>query len=602
MASNNIVVTYAILNSFRKTGRDVVECFYPLVLDCIPKDGTIGFPNELKDLIKEKYDLVIPAHPLYLIVKALKKNKYCSPFYSEEFQKYLYQLTEKGENNLKSYHKEKEIINKNIKELRDNIYEFILEKSTTNADTKISSELSRDLVIEIVQIFVSNHLIEFIDFINPDIDYKDEDFTIFKKDLKNNISTLDDETTNRLFKYIVQYIVFTKRNNSSIYEKFMDVVWGSLITATLFSKKDRSFIQNINKEIFQNMTAYLDTNIVLALFGMGPKGLCEAAKELLDYLNNFNINLKILDITFNELSNVLTPYHDWYENQEKPTPHLELYQSMKANGIKPIWLQFFFDNHTTELEKKKIFIKNTNLKGLDLSQGVLKDFLEELNILKGEKSSNKHDIMAIEFIRNERILLPHGSAKKFAEIRSFFLTSDKKLAEFNLINYGHKENQSYTEVFFDRNFMSVLWLNVQNSTPDFESIILSYLPNGSYDHFFSICDELDKLDIGQNVVQDAFLSDKLYPRNIMIKDYKKAHEDLEERKRAKIKQQEDEEIRNIPLELICGLFFILVYLIIMLILIILDLINGMLPLFVTILFPIGVISFMHTFIFQKKKK
>jgi|GEM_PF-5317869 len=599
---SNLIVTYAILNAFRKSGRDVVECFYPIVLDSLPEKGQIEFPDDLKLAIKEKYNLIIPTHTLFLILKGLKRNKYCFGYYSNDSHKWLWELTEKGLASRNSYLKTKNEIKEEVTYLCDDIFNFILQESSNNNDSVIQSKLSKELTIKLLDIFITRHLIEFIDFINPSKRYVADDFKILKSETESEINLSKDEL-NRSLKYLIRYVVSTKKSNLTTYKKFLNIVWGSLITATLFSQNKPTSLQNINKTVFQNMTAFLDTNIILSILDMRPKGLCSATHELLQYLNDFKINLKILDITFIELKNVLKNFNEWYEHPEKIFSNNELYQTMKENGYTPITLQYFFDSYTTKFTQFKISIQKTDHINFKSSEETNKEYLKKLEEIKGARSSNKHDILAIEYIRRERKELPNGDARNFSEIRSFMLSSDKKLAEFNYFFYGHNENQTYTEVFFDRNFMSVLWLNTQKNVPDFESIILSYIPNNGsteYINFLNTYSEIN--EVNKTTVQDLFLTKTLYPQNNPIKSFdpikvipEKSSDASAEKMISKVTT------KSISLEIFVEVVFLLIYIVVVLLLINFNLLQGIIPFFGLVMLPIPCILFIHTIFFRNSK-
>jgi hypothetical protein len=177
------------------------------------------------------------------------------------------------------------------------------------------------------------------------------------------------------------------------------------------------------------------------------------AFELLKIIKSYKFDLRVFDFTIAEISGVLRDYPGEAEKYPDAIGINSLYQVLKEKGCTgPRIIEFLMDIEK-KLKKHDITIEYTNLK-LDKyypsSESVK-------NIKKYKKKQpnahRKHDLLAIDQIlknRSNRVIYKMDDAK------AIFLTSDKRLFEYNYIEYNHQT--SVSEVFLDRVLINILWL------------------------------------------------------------------------------------------------------------------------------------------------
>jgi len=84
--------------------------------------------------------------------------------------------------------------------------------------------------------------------------------------------------------------------------------------------------------------------------------------------------------------------------------------------------------------------------------------------------SQNHDLAAIEKIKQLR----GHSARNIESAKALFLTSDKALSRFNLVEMGHKEDGTVCEVILDNLLTNILWLKNPSAKISLKSMIATY--------------------------------------------------------------------------------------------------------------------------------
>lgn len=585
----DLILTYAIVNSFRRKEKDTFECFYPVILDSMDEGRVYNFPDDIYGLIKTEYGLHIPRHPLFLILSDLKQNEYLDG--NSINRKWKFEITARGVKYVADYQRTKHALQKQIDVLLSTIHEFVVTQLDGN---KLSIELTQEVTKEVLTYFIRQHLIQFIDFINPKKRYYANDFEIIQNESEEGETSIEDKQI--IYKIFIKFIVVTKEHNPDLYQQFLDLVLGSLIVASLYSEE--SIVAKINSGIFSGTKAYLDTNLILSIFNLRPKGLNEASQELLEYLHEFKIKVAVLDFTLNELSNTLKPYRSWYIDQEKKHPLASLFKSLAEKGYTPDTLDYFVDDIKNSLESKQITIEETDTL-LTSFKPSDPEKLGILNDIKGEKSSNRHDIAAIEHVIAERKMVLKDKVVNFSNIPSFFLSADRKLYEFNFEKCGHREKKTIAEVFFDQNFMSLLWLSKPKKGPSVEMIIINYLQNtsGSRIDIINTCADLEKVDM--ETVRNTIIFSRLFPNVPIIQEI--PPKPPAERVPTGPVVDPDPPVNPAPtliLNLI-GIIFILLYLIIILILQLTQTLQSLLPYVGLVVIPLAYWGFVKNFLYKR---
>jgi hypothetical protein len=131
-----------------------------------------------------------------------------------------------------------------------------------------------------------------------------------------------------------------------------------------------------------------------------------------------------------------------------------------------------------------------------------------------------HDLAAIELVAGKR----KGHVRRIEEAKAFFLTSDMRLAKYNLIENGHQHRGSIGEAIHERILTNILWLKSPTMLGELplRSIIAIYSNHQFIDQkvWTAFTRTLEKLR-REGIVDDNDISIFLYDRQVqeVLTDY-----------------------------------------------------------------------------------
>jgi hypothetical protein len=403
-------------------GEDYIDSFWPFALNILPTNKSQLPLEHIQTGIKKKYDLDIPQYSLSIILTRAKRKH----FLFQKEQKYA--LTNKGLKYLEVLETEREA-DRRINEFIDDAKLFLQEKYRLT--------FSRNEIKDLIQAFIKEHIEFFKQFTCPES--ATAEWGTRDKLLQTNESAL------------LNYFTEVERSKPTIFKTLQDVVCGSIISAILNSK---SFAEPTKK--FERTSVYLDTNFVFSILNLDFDEFNKPALELFNLMKSeSSFELRVFDFTVNEMVSVLRNYA---KEQYLYIPSIKvssIFSSLKAKG----WTSATVIEFIVKIEEKlwalEIAIEPTSVE-LPRYNPKKSEYRSALLQYKPEQHElgQNHDLAAIEKI----IELRKKPVRRIESAKSFFLTSDIRLAKYDFLEMGHKEQATICEVIPDRLLTNLLWL------------------------------------------------------------------------------------------------------------------------------------------------
>jgi len=446
---NNLLYTYALIRSLYDQGEDYIDSFWPFTIQVL-KENKFSDTSYVQNQIKERCGLTIPLHVLGTILKRARRKEYLEyrAEWSEETKRELYKLTPKGSKYLDELEKQEDV-ERRINDLLGDIAIFFSERKISLNNTQIL-----DLLLSVLH-ENSQPLREFLDPAKSPASYS--------RGFGPNINIL------------FEYLKIAERERPSKYQTIQDILFGSIIS-TIISAGEEHKIHDLATKKFKQCKVLLDTNFVLSLLGLRPASeIVEGAKELFQLVKNYNCVLRVFDFTISEITRVLSSYFTEEYRYSDNVIVDDVCSFLKRNGWTKTQLREYIANIEKTLNKIGIGVelkRDINLKTYEPKNAQLRD---RIVIYKKDQNlmAQNHDLAAIESIREIR----RHSVMQIESASAIFLTSDASLGRFDFEEYGHKDDQTISEVILDRLLTNILWLKMPHSKPTLKSIIASHSRN-----------------------------------------------------------------------------------------------------------------------------
>lgn len=438
------VVIYAFCTSLRSQGLDLFDIYSALILQsgAIPKDN-FATVSEIQEYLHNNliYRAKVNIPALQAFIARAEKKGYVTRLSGPPVS---YKLTPSAIEHINMINDVIAAKEMGIKRLCENASTFC-----RNKDYAISKERVRNVLISFIRkninglsqlVHTNNH--RFIDNI------------------------LDSSPVQE--KLLLEYVNFVKDKGDPDFLTFKEMLYGSILSVVFGAESsDISIIEN--KHISPCLI-YLDTNFSFSVFDMHPDEESKSARQLFGMLQKNNFDIRVIDVTIDEIRRVISGYLPYYSYREEMRlkgttsedypflgTSLGLYRHLyEAHHYTPQMALEFAKNVKENFQKYKMQIDIISPKVKDeyLKLGEVNDSLIRQRKPRQSPKSRGHDIIAIEYIKSKR----HQKAWKIEEAGAFFLTSDKILSELNYTEMGHKNDNSLCEVIHDRFLAGILWL------------------------------------------------------------------------------------------------------------------------------------------------
>ena len=239
----------------------------------------------------------------------------------------------------------------------------------------------------------------------------------------------------------MNFIKNLKKNDIELYELLKDIYIGSIISAYIE-------LDNIEAKS-EAMNFIVDTNFIISLMGLHGEENMDTCNKIVDICKRIGYKIKIADITIEETEHILNKIIDGYE---KGIIEKFCYNSInnicERNNITKTDIQYKVRNLMKFLAEKNIsiiYLKQKYKNELAIKNGEIYKKLDKIDYT--DKKSILHDAIIIDYVSNKR----NSSAKKFADLKIWFLTESKKFNEI-------KTRFKYSEAINTNELVNLLWL------------------------------------------------------------------------------------------------------------------------------------------------
>lgn len=449
----------------------------------LPPDKFVD-PVFIQKNLKSRFSLEMPVHAVVSVLKRACKKKLI------EVRNQKYRLTESGQKYLEKLEANTDV-ERRINEVRDDIIHFFNGRGI---------EINAKQTDDILNLFLATNL-------EPLLQFADSSFSSELKLARAN--------TNQIV--LTEYIEDAEKKKPAIFKTLKDMILGSLISVVL-KTSDASEIASLEKRRFKKCKVYFDTNVLLAILGLTRPEFVKPAKELKSLLDSFNFEMFVFDFTIDEVSDLLSKYPSKAIRYPMSVKVDSLFSNLKINGWDKSDVREFIAGIEETLHAQGITVECTEINNLDVYDPLDESLRGAINRHKPQqdKLNQNHDLAAVEMIEKLR----GKNVRRLEDSRAFFLSSDKNLWKFDLIEMGHNQKKTIPEVVLDRFLATMLWLKNPNSDPPLATIIAAHSSNlfvnrKIWDKFYNVLrelhdeDEIKEKDIStlffDNYIQDALV-------------------------------------------------------------------------------------------------
>jgi hypothetical protein len=362
--------TYALIKALFEEGKDYIDSFWPLAISVIPpvKSTTLSL---IQHHLSITYDIEIPLNVLRSILRRAKRKGYLTQDQDR------YKLTDKGLKYIGKLDSQKKV-ESDVNALLQDLVRFYRDRET---------EINEEAAYKILQTFLDRNLQCLIDLINPT--HNKEPVTLKKPDVKDRL--------------LVDYVMMVKSDNSEHYKVLERLVFGSLISAALYSSEPDDISSTIGKRL-KGLDIFLDTNFIFSLLGFHGNEAEKAASELFKLLNNYNLDFYAFSFTIDELSAVLRGYIRDYHLYPTSIGINSIYSNLKRKGLSLTDARILIANIERLLKEKGIEIKwidDVDLKTYKPEKESSREAMIRYKPNQNDLSRN-HDLAAIDKIKGLR--------------------------------------------------------------------------------------------------------------------------------------------------------------------------------------------------------
>ena len=239
----------------------------------------------------------------------------------------------------------------------------------------------------------------------------------------------------------VQFLEYLDTSNDELFQIAEQLYLGTIVAGFLESGID------LEANFASNEIYYLDTPIILRALDLQKEEETRPALELLNLIRNTGGTIKVLSVTVNELSEVISNAVDSYSNKQPITTINEACIRLGKNKAWLINIGARIEDYVCEkLKITKESISTASLEKFEKSPDV--------KALKDTRKTNGnafHDVAAYLFVREQR----RTAISTFQKGKYWFVTTNYDLL---LFNKEHAAVKGITEIALPDALTSMLWL------------------------------------------------------------------------------------------------------------------------------------------------
>ena len=431
-----LLTTYSFFAALTENSTDIYSAVYiPIckrALSLYSKKKTIGTDQDIRNIISSEYGIDVPLLIVRKLIKSVGRN-----LSRRDKAKFDFHIEEQGNSFSFSF---KSFAFSNIED------SYEAERRKSNALQQAFEIFAKGQGEDI------NNLPTFSDFINKNKN-KLSSF------LSGKVSNIDCKEVS--FMTHVRFLQYIEHNDNILYQTTKQIFIGSVIASYLESDFD------VDAKLEQGTSYYLDTQILLELLDLQRPEDTIPTKELIKLIQETGGNIRLLDITLDEIK---TNIENAIIHYDKKNPTTTINEACIRLGKNKTWLIALNGKLENVLQKDyKINIDKIPESDIELFSNT-----EDAALLKEiwyRKHSAIHDVAAYLYVREKRKC---DSNKRLLQKASYwFVTANKKLCDFNITK---KFNGNVGEIIMPDELTSLLFLqNPQKLSGKVSSIGLNEL-------------------------------------------------------------------------------------------------------------------------------
>lgn len=265
--------------------------------------------------------------------------------------------------------------------------------------------------------------------------------------------------------YVSQYVLTIFKTDSKRFEEFEVLLKGNMIANSIVSETLMDIPQT-----FKDVVFYLDTPIIVELYGLDGAILEEAAKELLELVTKIGGKFAVFEHTKNETASLIRRAAEQYD----------VPKSRLSNKILENLMETRLTKADLQLKSEKLsdFLKAKDIETVD-DPDIQKDYCIDENLLSKlmdeyvgsyKEKSKQQDIRSVNNIYQLRENKP---ANRLEECRAVFVTNNSKLASA-IHEYGRtmSDENNVSAVITDFSLANMAWLKAPLGACDLQRIEL----------------------------------------------------------------------------------------------------------------------------------
>lgn len=260
----------------------------------------------------------------------------------------------------------------------------------------------------------------------------------------------------------VKFIKFIESYNDRIYRIVKHIFIGSIIASYIESNMD------IHAKMASGISYYLDTKIVLEALDLQQAEDTQPINELLQLIRACGGNIRILDITIQEIHGIIETAISKFNKQ---TPTTTINEACLRTGRNKTWLTSF----NGQLEKYLIETLKINIDKVsetEIEKYTNTEDTKELQSIWYRKNAAAHDVISYLYVREKR-RISTGNNVLPQKATYWFITPNSRLCQFNA---SKKINGYPSETILPQNLASLLFLqNPQRNSAKVSTIGLNEL-------------------------------------------------------------------------------------------------------------------------------
>lgn len=402
--NENHVINYSILESLQaqKNG-DVFDHCGKFLIDIISSNDFYEPLNEVNagNLFEEYLGVILPSSVVVLILNRLKSKHGAFDLKDSVF----YPNREKIEELAAQFKEKKE---KAIRETSKLIKSFII-FAEEKFQTSISEKEAENLILQ----YLKKYQVEIISFFSSSAVPQEQG-----KSIKN-----PDYLISRYLKEIYD-------SEPVLFEYFVNLFKGVIVSNFLISNPIRD-----NKDNLKNVTVYLDTPLLLGVFGFSGATRKRAIEEMIQLATKVGSHVKYFSITLSELENVI---HAWAHDLEEKKFHKfrdSTLSVLRMNGWDHNFLRNFVLLLKSKLQDLQVYMESEPQIKTEYQidyDGLRNKILEDAY---GDYSGVDHDVKCIQNIFQLR---KYQAKITFQDIVPIFITVNSLV--INSVNSFFKDD------------------------------------------------------------------------------------------------------------------------------------------------------------------